>query len=345
MTSPQRRRRDDELEPPTSIRVLIADDDPDYRAYLTAIARRVGLDVETARDGAEALTMLDSGTFDLLLSDYEMPRRNGLELITAVRKSPATNAIYAVMLTAHDDVSLKIEALTLGYDDFLPKRCTEVEVLAKVAAARRMLGRQHALDRAVREWKGIASHDELTGVFTRRFFFDEAARLLKESHPIGIVLFDLDDFKIINDTHGHLTGDRILRDIGALFLHRTRHCDVIARFGGDEFVLLVSDLPVEAIHSIARRIVEEVLALEWPTGGVILNVHASTGIASSALLPGATVDQLLDAADRDLYKNKWLRKNPAATAEELYEYQRTRAAEVVPMPTPPMIATRKREES
>jgi DNA-binding response OmpR family regulator len=105
----------------SSVRVLIVDDDPNYRAYLAALARKVGLEVEMASDGEDAFRKLCNRQFELLLSDYEMPRRNGLELIKAVRVEESLLSLYAVMLTAHDDVALKIEALTLGYDDFLPK--------------------------------------------------------------------------------------------------------------------------------------------------------------------------------------------------------------------------------
>ena len=328
MTSLHRRQAGSEAAS-TPVRVLIAEDDPDYRTYLVALTRRLGLIAETANDGTEALEKLQADHFDLLISDYEMPRYDGLELIRTIRATDGLNGLYAVMLTAHDDVPLKIEALTAGYDDFLQKTCTEVEMMAKVTAARRMLSRQRALAHAAHEWQGIASHDELTGVFTRRFFFAEAERSLAEGRAIGVVLFDLDDFKRINDTYGHLTGDRILRDIGALLVSRTRHGDVIARFGGDEFVLLVINLPLDGMRVVANRIAEDMHELQWTVGEVTLNVHATTGVGSSTLLPNATMDQILEVADRDLYANKWLAKNTNATAEELYRYQQERAADIV----------------
>jgi len=93
---------------------------------------------------------------------FQNARKDGLELITDVRAEPANSGLYAVMLTAHDELSVKVTALTLGYDDFLAKGCTEVEVAAKVAAARRILSRHRALDADAREWRDIANHDELT---------------------------------------------------------------------------------------------------------------------------------------------------------------------------------------
>src|SRR6202011_256991 len=152
----------------------------------------------------EAMKRLSESEFDLLISDFKMPRKDGLELISEVRANRATSGMFAVMLTAHDELSVKVTALTLGYDDFLAKGCTEVEVVAKVAAARRILARQRALDANAREWRDIANHDGLTRVATRRFFFEQAERHLSEKQNIGIVLFDVDDFKAINDAFGHL---------------------------------------------------------------------------------------------------------------------------------------------
>ena len=316
-------RRRSDLPPESSserIRVLIAEDDENFGMWLSAMARRLGLDVATAVDGAQAFDWLRGGDFDMLISDFEMPKKDGLELIAAVRAEPSTSGLYAVMLTAHDRPAVKINALTLGYDDFLAKGCTEVEVAAKVAAARRMLARQRAHDADAREWRDIANQDELTRVATRRFFFEQAERQMAGLNSIGIVLFDVDEFKAINDTYGHLTGDRVLKDIGALFLRRTRTDDVIARYGGDEFVLLVLNLGVDETRCVAERLVSELSELQWTAGEVTLRINVTMGIGCSALIEEPTVERLLDVADHELYARKWLKKNPTVTAPEVYQY-------------------------
>lgn len=291
--------------------MLIAEDDEDFCGWLAAIARKLGLVVTTAADGEEALEKLKAGQFDLLISDFKMPRKDGLELIADVRADPANCGVYAVMLTAHDELSVKVTALTLGYDDFLAKGCTEMEVAAKVAAARRILTRQRALDADAQEWRDIANHDELTKVATRRFFFEQAERHLAGKEDIGVVLFDIDDFKFVNDAFGHLMGDRVLKDIGVLFLRRTRSDDVIARYGGDEFVLLVLNLTAAETHAVTERLATEISQLQWSPTDSTLRVGMTIGIACSSLMPGSTLEQLLDAADRDLYANK-AKKKPAS---------------------------------
>jgi diguanylate cyclase (GGDEF)-like protein len=338
--TPLRRRNDLPPDPPAErIRVLIAEDDENFAVWLASIARRLGLTVTTVTNGAEALKKLAASPFDLLISDFEMPRKDGLALIAEVRANPETSGLYAVMLTAHGELSVKVTALTLGYDDFLAKGCTEVEVVAKVAAARRILARQRALDADAREWRDIANHDELTRVATRRFFFEQAERHLAQKDNIAVVLFDVNDFKSINDDYGHLMGDRVLRDMGALFLRRTRSDDVIARYGGDEFVLLVLNLTVDETRAVAERLATELSSLQWHERGTIVQVGVTIGMGCSSLIRDATIQQLLEAADRELYANKWLKKHPATTPPEAYEYPDASAAPPTPETVPRRIVS------
>ena len=333
LTSPARRRQDgDSATDVPSGRVLLVDDDDHFRQWLSIVMRRLGFLVETAVDGLDALDKLQLQTFDLVICDLEMPRMNGFDFVRVLRSTPTLANHYAVMLTSHDDLQSKVTALTVGYDDFLPKSCTEVEVVAKVVAAKRMLSRQQTLTAAAREWQALATRDELTGINVRRTFFEEAQRHLEAKRHVGVALIDLNSFKPINDTYGHLVGDRILRDIGALFLRRTRADDLIARYGGDEFVLLEVDQNLADLTGGAERLVNEIASLQWTVGSVTLHVSASYCVAHSTLLPDATLEQLLEAADRDLYAKKWVIKNPGA-AQHLYEYPvHGGGATIVPLP-------------
>ncbi|MGA8810242.1 MAG: diguanylate cyclase [Thermoanaerobaculia bacterium] len=340
MTTPLRRRNDLPPDPPAKpIRVLIVEDDENFSVWLASIARRLGLVVATATNGVDALRKLAAEHFDLLISDFEMPRKDGLALIAEVRSDPAMSGLYAVMLTAHDELSVKVTALTLGYDDFLAKGCTEVEVVAKVAAARRILARQRALDADAREWRDIANHDELTRVATRRFFFEQAERHLAQKNNIAVVLFDVNDFKSINDNYGHLMGDRVLKDMGGLFLRSTRSGDVIARYGGDEFVLLVLNLTVDETRAVAERLAAELSSLQWHERGAVVQVGVTIGMGCSSLIPGATIQQLLEVADQELYANKWLKKHPATTPPDIYEYPDASASPTVPAAVPRRIVS------
>src|SRR5438477_5793572 len=326
---PLRRRSDLEPHDPLALRALVVDDDENYRFFLATLVGRFGFGVTNAADGQQALEIIEANPpFDLLIVDYEMPRINGLDLITQVRAEDRYADVHAVMITAREDIHTKISALRLGYDDFMTKSDSEVAVVAKLSAARRLVRRQRRLDNTVRELYGLATRDELTSLYNRRFFFTETDRMLSEERNVSLVLFDLDDFKAINDTFGHPAGDRILRDIGSMFMTRTRRDDLVARYGGDEFIMLVADLASGEVAAIATRISVEISANEWTFDAAAFAVNMTAGIACSSLLQDANIAQLLSIADRDLYKNKWLRKHPDLDPT-LYEYDTTRDALVV----------------
>lgn len=287
----------------SGINALIVEDESSYRGYITDIAERVGFMVSAVLDGASALEMLSKSAFDVLIVNLDSPGTEGLERV-------APKETYSILLTSQDDVDKKIAALEAGYDDFLSKSATELEVVAKLVAARRVITRQQTVDHLVRDLYGMASHDELTGVFNRRFLFAETDKLLSSGTAATLVLFDLDDFKRVNDTFGHVVGDRVLRDVGALFQRATRPDDLVGRYGGDEFIMVVTGSPFYLVETIADRLAGDIRELTWTIGNDEFSVGVSVGIASSHFLTDATLTQLLEAADRDLYKNKWVRKHP-----------------------------------
>lgn len=310
------------------LHALIVDDDANYRALAAALLRRSGFACSTAEDGHQAIDRIrQRESFDLMLIDCEMPRINGLELIELVRQEPGSHSVYAVMLTGRDDLDVKIAAFAAGFDDFIPKAAAEVELVARIAAAKRLILRHQHNRESLAQMRDLAFTDQLTGLLNRRFFFEEAERIVTSSPVAGLVIFDLDRFKSINDTHGHLMGDRVLRDVAAVLRHHTRYEDFVIRFGGDEFVMMTEGLPVDQLEEIAGRITEEISTLQWTVGDQRVDVGVSAGVATTALLPERSVPALLDAADRDLYKNKWMGRAPADPPER-YDYAARSDAEV-----------------
>ena len=318
MTNGPIRRDDSSAGAEQPLRLLIVDDDPNYRAYAAALTRRLGFWAETANDGESALQRLAGGTFDIAIIDLQMPGLSGLETIARIRNDPALSTLFAIMLTGIEDLDTKLTALNAGFDDFLTKGSSERELVAKLVAARRLAARQRTMSVAVRDLYGLATRDDLTGAFNRRIFISETERLLVEGTAVNLVMLDLDDFKSVNDRYGHLAGDNVLRDVATALLSNTRPNDIVARFGGDEFVVAIPNLEIAAIERIAERLGQAVAALDWRADRAF-RVSVSVGFASSHLLDKPTLVQLVDAADRDMYKNKWLRKHPD-TRPELYEY-------------------------
>jgi two-component system, cell cycle response regulator len=310
VNAPLDRRRTDATADSEPLRLLLVEDNACYRAYAVLLARRAGFAVEAVADAGAALGCTSMIRFDVVLIDQALPEITGTELITLLRADDETKGLYAVMLSGDDTTGNKLAALQAGFDDFIAKSLPEAEILAKLAAARRVALRQRSMDFAMRELYGMAARDELTGLFNRRFFVGEVERLLSEQAIVNVILFDLDGFKQINDTFGHLAGDRVLRDVAGVFQMSTRPEDIVARLGGDEFVMAVRDLEIDEIDQVAKRLAERIENCRWAGNDRPFSVGVSAGIASSRLLPEPTLAGLLDAADRDMYKNKYLRKNP-----------------------------------
>jgi diguanylate cyclase (GGDEF)-like protein len=324
-----RRRTDQDAGDSGPLRALVVDDHDRYREHISKLATSAGFSVTACADGAEALAALVQGAdYQLLIIDREMPRVNGFALISAVREQKRFADVYAVMLSAHEDTETKVSALRLGFDDYMVKSAGEAEIVAKLSAARRLVLRQTRLDATVRELYGLATRDELTGLYNRRVFFIEAEQLVASNAVVNLVFFDLDGFKQINDTFGHLAGDRILRDIGGMFLRRTRHEDLIVRYGGDEFVMLIRNLAPPEVETLAVRMASAISDERWNFDGATVGIGVTTGIACSSLLEHPTISQLLNAGDRDLYKNKWVKRNPDLDPS-LYEYDRSREGRLV----------------
>jgi two-component system, cell cycle response regulator len=300
-----RRRSDAEpqalLAPMTA---LVVDDETSYRTYLTSLAEKLGFIADAAVDATGAESMLANARYDLMVINGETRDLNPLEMIAQVRADDVTRNTYTILVMASDDPERKLSALAAGYDDFLLKSSPELSMVAALVSARRLIARQHSFDEVVRDLYGLASRDELTGVFNRRFIMSESEKLLRQGAPVTVVLFDLDHFKAINDSFGHLVGDRVLRDVGALFQRRTRPEDLVGRYGGDEFVMVVTGSPFYLVETVATRLVEEIRKLEWTVTPKQFSVGATIGLGSSHFLPEPSLAQLLDAADRDLYKNK-----------------------------------------
>ena len=298
------RRRSDIDGSETRLRVLAVDDDASYLHFIRLILTRAGFDVVVAGDGAEALDILRSDdTIDLVLLDLAMPGMTGIDVAQRLKEENRAERLYTILLTAHDGTENRVRALNNGLDDFLSKMAGESEITAKVRSAARRLGVERRLSSMNRELQELALTDELTGIANRRALFRAGEEMLRTTPEVSAVLFDLNGFKQVNDTYGHLAGDRILADVATAFRANTRVGDLVARYGGDEFVLLLPNTPEGDAHAIAQRIRVAVASLEWTIrDATIVRTSVSYGVASnggaSDLMP------LLAACDDALYRFK-----------------------------------------
>ena len=297
---PNRRKSED--APP--IRILAVDDDPAYLRYLTLVLGRAGFDIEVAYDGAAAIDRVRGGkAVDLLLIDLTMPGIDGIETVRHIQQESHLPGLYTILLTASDGVDVKLRALDEGLDDFITKQSGESEILAKIRSAARRLQLERQLHIKNEQLHALALTDELTGIGNRRAIFQAGEAILNSERQLSVALFDLDRFKYVNDTYGHLAGDKILSDVAAMFKSHTRYGDLIGRYGGDEFVLLLPDTGAEEARLIAERIGVKIRQLTWTINGATVTVSLQFGVATC---PGTarTLPDLLACCDKALYRGK-----------------------------------------
>ena len=278
--------------------VLVVDDEADKRHLLTTALRLSGYEVREAADGRAALVLIDSYTPDLIVADVMMPAMSGYELVRAIRANPETRYIPVLMqsaaATSAEDQLISAEIGALGHITDV----TDLDLLrAQVKTLLEFKRHQDNCEEA-------AMTDHLTGLANRRRFEHqlerEIARTERSSRPFCLVLWDIDHFKLVNDTYGHAVGDLVLQALSEELRECVREIDLAARIGGEEFALILTDTNLdEALEAVARfRIKINSLRVE-PIGGIT----ASYGVAEYPSCASSN-DLLYKAADAALYRAK-----------------------------------------
>lgn len=289
------------------MKVLLADDDAFFRLSLRKALCRWGYEVVLAADGAEAWDILQGDDPPrLVILDWMMPGMDGVELCRRIRGQMSDTYSYVILVTSKNQQEDVITALDAQADDYLGKPFDIRELRARLQSGLRIINLQSSLALKQRELCHQATHDSLTGIWNRQAILDllerETAAARAARKPLSAALVDIDDFKRINDTFGHVIGDQVLRETVVTMQSALRHCDHIGRYGGEEFVIVMPGVRkgqgLKIAERVRRRVADRAFDSLLGRGGVTLSI----GVASDP--GGGDPGLLLRAADDALYGAK-----------------------------------------
>jgi putative two-component system response regulator len=317
-------------------RVLVVDDDFVTRSMIVDFLNTHGFDVVSFADAKSAMESIKEHRPQLIISDWEMPEMDGLELCQRVREETKGNHVHFIMLTVHASKEELARAFDAGVDDFLAKPFEEVELMARLRSGLRAAAineesfRQNLGSRQLTEQllslnnrlENLAITDDLTGLYNRR----EAMRRLEEQwtlsdryqRPLSVVILDIDHFKRVNDMHGHSAGDLVLREVAKTLGSCVRNTDAVCRIGGEEFLIILPFQTTVEAELCANRCRTEIAAKEFNYLGQILKTTVSAGIACRR---GDMIccSDLLEEADTALYVAKRAGRNIVHSGRALPE--------------------------
>jgi two-component system cell cycle response regulator len=298
------------------VKILIADDSIVSRHLLEATLRKWGYDVVVACDGSEAFELLQQPDAPALaILDWMMPGLTGPEVCKQIRQRAREPYTYTLLLTSKSQKEDLIEGMEAGADDYITKPFDQHELQVRLRAGTRLVDLQAELLAAREALREQATRDSLTRVWNRNSIFEmlgrELARCKREDCTLGVIIVDLDHFKNVNDQHGHLAGDAVLREAARRMQSGMRQYDSIGRYGGEEFLILLPGCDEPASLNQAERLRKQLGQTEMALNETSLRVTASFGVTTARGGQDCNPESLIRRADQALYLAKKLGRNRA----------------------------------
>jgi two-component system, cell cycle response regulator len=302
------------------MKILAAEDNPISQTMLRSMLTKWGYDVVTAADGNQAWEILQSSEApQMAILDWMMPGQDGVEVCRRLRSTNQEPYTYILLLTARSDSQDLVEAIDAGADDYLTKPFNSSELRARLRAGRRIVELQQQLLEAQEALRERATHDVLTGLYNRGAILDllhqQLARAIREVQPFSILMVDLDHFKEVNDLHGHLIGDEVLREAARRMKGTMRCYDSLGRYGGEEFLVVLPGCDEYGAWMMGERVRQSVSEEAFAVGKKMLPVTCSIGCVTQAGGANYDCDSLVRMADDALYGAKHAGRNRTEVAQ------------------------------
>jgi two-component system cell cycle response regulator len=294
----------------TDSRILIIDDSEAICNRVNDVLRQHGVvsGCLMARNGIEGFKLLMSNRVDMVLCDLVMPGIDGFKFLTLLHSKPQYAGIPVIILTGQEHVEAKVKALGVGASDYLTKPFHDEELVARVKVHLQIKTLQDELREKNARLEELSSTDGLTGIANRRYLMEmlelEFLRSERYQSWLSLIMCDLDHFKAINDRYGHQAGDQALVTVATLLKEGLRKHDIVGRYGGEEFALVLPETNLEGARVVGERYRALIEGLSFTTSGVSLSLTASFGVVSYPHNDILGVDDLIRRADRALYDAK-----------------------------------------
>jgi two-component system, cell cycle response regulator len=292
------------------MQILVVEDSAVYRKLISDHLQAWGFSVTVAEDGAQASAVLERpDSPKLVLLDWVLPDIEGIELCQQIREAGSSRPyVYVILLTGKDARQDMLHAMEAGADDYLVKPFDELELKARLLVGKRILDLQDELVQAREAMRHAATHDSLTELLNRGEILEmlqrELERARRERKPVSIILADIDHFKQVNDTLGHLFGDRALQEVACRLRSSLRVYDGIGRYGGEEFLLVLPGCDLENAMVRGKELLELVAGTPVVALDAEKRITVSMGVAVSECIGKDEAEALLSRADASLYAAK-----------------------------------------
>lgn len=282
-------------------KILVVDDNANNRRLLVDILEDEDYTVFTAENGLQVLEMAQKLKPDIILLDIMMPGLDGFGVCSSLKSEPLTKDIPIIMVTAKTDSRDIKSSLELGAFDYIKKPIDEIEVIARVQSALRFKNHENQL-------REMAMKDGLTGVYNRSLLMEllekEMIKGERMENPIAFVMLDIDHFKSINDTYGHIVGDMVLKKMAFHLSEIARKSDIVGRYGGEEFSIILPNVDREDAYQICERLRKSIENLEFITEKGRFHITVSFGVYVKNKDEAITHEEMVKRADEALYRAK-----------------------------------------
>ncbi|OQW49394.1 MAG: hypothetical protein A4S09_11950 [Proteobacteria bacterium SG_bin7] len=295
-------------------KILCIDDDDKNLSLMREALEREGHDVVVSNAPRDAIEKIADWKPDLVVLDRNMPDINGMEVLRQLRLKK--NYVSVIFLSADTQAKVVSEALLEGADDYLKKPCSFVELAARIQVRFRFKDVYEELNSAVLQLREQTERDFLTGLFNMRNMYEKIDYELKRTRRyggrVGCIMMDMDHFKSVNDKHDHLFGSHVLKEVGQIIKDNLRDTDIAARYGGDEFLIVVLEQSEDGLKIICERLREKFENTTFQSGIDSVRLTASLGYSISDPKSDIDARALVRKADHALYeakaqgRNRWI---------------------------------------